>query len=110
MTPQDPTSAGDPSAAPDDSSDGVTVSITAESDGTFTVQVQGDSDGGDASDGPASAPSIAAALKLAGQMLGQESQEEAQEGPEDDNEPMQPDQATSAWNQMAASKDKARSQ
>jgi hypothetical protein len=118
--PADPSMQADPSVGSsaggdDDSQDaqGVTVCITASPDGTFSVQIQesGDSDqsGEDESgDGPQSADNLQDALKLAGQMLTAEQGEESSESG-DDNEPMDPGAAKSAWNQMAAKRDSSRS-
>ena len=94
--------------------EGTTVCITASPDGTFSVQMQesgADESGEDESgDGPQTADSLDDALALAGQMLTAEMGEEGGESSAigDDNAPMDPASAKSAWNQMAQKRDKSR--
>ena len=112
----DPTMS-DPSQDMGDSGmdEGTTVCITASPDGTFTVQIQeaasSDESGEDESgDGPQTADNLDDALALAGQMLTAEIGEDGGESSAigDDNAPMDPASAKSAWNQMAQKRDKSR--
>lgn len=113
----DPTMGADPSADPSqgDDTQGTTVCITASPDGTFSVQIQeaasSDESGEDESgDGPQTADNLDDALALAGQMLTAEMGEDGGESSAigDDNAPMDPASAKSAWNQMAQKRDKSR--
>lgn len=89
----------------------VSVTITAVGDGTYTVSLAepqdsddqgGDPSSSDDSDQPQTADNVEDALKMAGQMLGAEADESDDSG--DDNAPMSPGDAKSAWNQMASKK------
>ena len=90
------------------------ICIAKMSDGTYSVYVEGDQDA-QASDqeptpsSPQSAQSSDEALAMAKQLLGAEDQEDASEPSDgtDDSATMPPDQAASAWKQMAAKKNKS---
>jgi len=83
-------------------------------DGSYSVYMQGDDDSGqdpsmagadDQQDQPQIAPDIDSALQMAKQMLGAEDQEDAPPPPPmDGNAPLSPEDAKSAWKQMAAKK------
>ena len=116
-TGMDPSAMSGDGSSDDESSgsQGTTVCITAMPDGTFSVQIQesgddGDEGPGDNSDGPQTADSLDEALQIAGQMLTDEMNEDSGESDSgsDGDAPMSPANAKSAWNAMAAKRDKSR--
>lgn len=90
--------------APDDTgAEQPSVTITAVGDGTFTLTMGAEADEApDADNEPTTADNIDDALKMAKQMLGAEDMEP--EEPTDDSEQLSPDDAKSAWKQMASKK------
>ena len=84
------------------------VCIADQGDGTFSVYVDGDQDGGDSGDGPQQAENIDDALSIARQMLQSEASEGASMGMPgaDDAAPLDAGQAKAAWRQMAAKRSK----
>lgn len=78
------------------------VTITAVGDGTYTVTMSDDE-----SQEPQTANNLDDALTIVKQMFGAEDQEDQSTEPQGDgNEPLSPEDAKSAWDQMAAKKSK----
>lgn len=97
--------AGADPAAQEDQTAEFSVTITCKADGTYTVSMsESDQSEGGEQDEPATADNIDDALSTAKEMIQAENGEPQDEPQEGGNEALSPEDAKSAWKQMAAAK------
>ena len=88
----------------------MSVTVTDNGDGTYSVSSNDEQDQGEEPSEPQTADSLQDACKIMAQMFGEETDEEQSEPSDgsDGNATMSPEDAASAWKQMASKKAKSK--